>query len=104
MALRRPMSNGRSKPFTPTPQVIPEVDDAFFSRFAARTLPFSDWHHRAHLKVAYLYRKRFDFDTVCGKMRDGIRAYNAMNNVPNTPSSGYHETMAIAWLRVPALD
>jgi hypothetical protein len=84
------------------PSNLDANDDAFLAQFETKQLPFSDWHHRAHLKVAYLYLTRFDFDTACRKTRDGIRAYNAVNNVPNTPTSGYHETMTVAWLHVMA--
>ena len=33
-------------------------------------------------------------------MRVGIKAYNAAHDVPESRTSGYHETMTRAWLRL----
>jgi hypothetical protein len=52
------------------------------------------------VKLAYLYAVRFGRDAAAQKLRDGIRAYNAANNVPDTPTRGYRETMTMAWLHI----
>jgi len=75
-------------------------DDDFLQQFEGRTLPLDQWHHRAHLKVAYLYLTTLDFDAAAQRIRDGIRAYNAANNIQDTPTGGYHETMTMAWLHL----
>jgi hypothetical protein len=77
-------------------------DDIFLQQFETRTLPFAEWTHRSHLKVAYLYLTRMDFDAAAQKVCDGIRAYNAANNVKESPASGYHQTTTIAWLHIMA--
>jgi hypothetical protein len=74
-------------------------DDAFLQQFEDRTLPFVQWTHRAHLKVAYLYLTRMDFDSAAQKVC-GIRAYNAANRVPESPTNGYHQTTTMAWLHI----
>jgi hypothetical protein len=76
------------------------TDDALLEQFEAGTFPFDEWRHRTHVKVAYLYARRYGLDVASQKLRDGIRAYNAAQNVPNTPTRGYHETMTQAWLRI----
>ena len=76
------------------------TDDDFLQQFEARTLPFDQWHHRAHVRLAYLYAVRFGPAVAAQKLRDGIRAYNAVNHVPDSPTSGYHETMTLAWLHL----
>jgi hypothetical protein len=76
------------------------TDDEFAQQFESRSFPFEQWQHRAHVKLAYIYFVRFDFDAACVKLRDGIRAYNAANNVPNEPTRGYHETITVFWLRI----
>jgi hypothetical protein len=76
------------------------ADDIFLQQFENQTLPFAQWTHRAHVKVAYLYLTRLDFDTAAQKVCDGIRAYNAANNVPESPTSGYHHTTTMAWLHI----
>ena len=76
------------------------TDDEFLHQFETGTFPLDQWHHRAHVKVAYLYVHRFGLDIAAGKIRDGIRAYNAANQIKDTPTGGYHETMTQAWLRI----
>jgi len=75
-------------------------DDEFVRQFEARSFPFDQWHHRAHVKLAYIYLVRFGFAIASRKLRDGIRAYNAANNVPDEPTRGYHETLTMFWLRI----
>ncbi len=75
-------------------------DDDFIQHFEACSFPFDQWHHRAHVKLAYLYLTRFGFDAAGTKLRAGIRAYNATKNIPDQPTSGYHETMTQFWLRI----
>jgi len=65
-------------------------------------LPFGQWTHRAHVKVAYLYLRRHSFEEAMGRVRAGIRAYNAANNVPEGLSSGYNETTTRAFLHIVA--
>jgi hypothetical protein len=75
-------------------------DDVLLEQFEATTFPFDEWHHRTHVKVAYLYAQRYGLAVASQKLRDGIRAYNAAHGIPDTPTRGYHETMTQAWLRI----
>ena len=75
-------------------------DDDFIHQFETCSFPFDQWHHRAHVKLAYLYLTRHGLETAGTKLRDGIRAYNAANQVPDQPTSGYHETLTQFWLRL----
>ena len=69
------------------------MDDAsFLSQFEQRTLPFDQWTHRAHVKVAYLYLSKHPLPEALDRMRTGILAYNAANDVPQTDTVGYNET------------
>jgi hypothetical protein len=77
-------------------------DGEFLASFEACTLPFEQWTHRAHVKVAYLYLRRYSFDEALGRMRAGIKGYNAANKVPEGPSSGYNETTTRAFLHIVA--
>jgi hypothetical protein len=78
------------------------TDAEFLASFEARTLPFAEWTHRAHVKVAFLYVRTFGFDAALEKMRAGVRAYNAANHVPEGPTSGYNETTTVAFLQLVA--
>ncbi len=75
-------------------------DDELLSAFEARTLPFEQWTHRAHVKAAFTYLKRHSFSEALDRMRSGIRAYNAHNQVPESPTSGYNETTTHAFLHL----
>ncbi len=75
-------------------------DAAFLEQFETRTLPFDQWNHRAHVKVAYLYLTRHGVDEATNRIRVGIKAYNAANDVPQGPAVGYNETMTVAFMRI----
>jgi hypothetical protein len=75
-------------------------DDDLLRQFEDCTLPFDQWVHRAHVRVAYLYLTQHPFERAVEKMRSGIRAYNAAHGVPDEPTRGSHETMTGAWLRI----
>ena len=75
-------------------------DAELIRRFEDLTLPFDQWTHRTHVKVAYLYLTQYPFDEALAIVRRRIQAYNAANDVPEGPTSGYHETMTHAWMRL----
>jgi hypothetical protein len=77
-------------------------DDEFLRQFEACTLPYLHWTHRAHLRVAYIYLTRLGLDGAVPKVTAGIRAYNQSQGIVDTPDSGYHETMTVAWLHLVA--
>ena len=75
-------------------------DEAFIAAFEACRWPHDQWRHRQHIKLAYLYLQRYPFDQAISQIRERIKAHNAAHNVPNGPTSGYHETMTQAWMRL----
>ena len=75
-------------------------DREFLAQFESLTLPFPQWTHRAHVKVAFLYLREHGFDAALQRLRSGIQSYNAANNVPDTPTSGYNETTTHAFLHL----
>ncbi len=75
-------------------------DEEFLAAFEQLTLPFAQWTHRAHVKVAYLYLLAHPFEEALTRMRRGIKAYNAHNKVPEGPTSGYNETTTHAFLHL----
>ncbi len=79
---------------------MPDADAKFLSAFENCTLPFAEWHHRAHLKVAYLYLRQLPFEEALAKARENIKRYNAATNTPETLERGYHETITVAWMRL----
>lgn len=82
----------------------PLMDDAtLLAAFEARTLPFVEWRHATHIRVAHCYLTRHPFDEAVRRMRAGIQAYNQANAVPEGPLMGYHETITQAWLQIVAV-
>jgi hypothetical protein len=75
-------------------------DEKFLADFEACRLPLATWHHRDHLKIAYLYLRRYALEEAGTRVRTGIRAHNAAHNLPDLPMSGYHETMTQAWMHL----
>jgi hypothetical protein len=75
-------------------------DEEHLRRFEDWSFPLDQWNRRAHLKVAYLYLRRFSFDEALSRMRNGIQAYNAAHGIVDSPTGGYHETTTCAWLQL----
>ncbi len=79
------------------------MDDATLIReFEAGTVPPDAWHHREHVRAAYLYLCTHGFDEALRRMRAGLERLNAAHRTPVALDRGYHETLTVAWLRVVA--
>lgn len=76
------------------------TDAEFLTAFESCSLPFKQWNHRAHVRVAYLYASRLSLNDAIGKMRSGVKTYNAVNDVPEAIDRGYHETITQAFMRL----
>jgi hypothetical protein len=76
------------------------TDEEFLRTFEAGQWPLEQWHHKQHIKVAYLYLRQLPLDQAIARIRQGIKAHNAAQGVKESPTSGYHETMTQAWLRL----
>jgi hypothetical protein len=75
-------------------------DETFLQQFEAGAWPLEQWHHRQHIKLAYLYLRRYPFDTALARIRERIKAHNQIRGIPDSPERGYHETVTQAWLRL----
>jgi hypothetical protein len=64
------------------------------------SLPFDQWTHRAHIRIAFCYLKQYTFSDALDRLRSAIKAYNAHNNRPDGPTTGYNETTTVAFLRL----
>lgn len=74
-------------------------DEEFLRAFEACTL--EEFHHRDHIKVAYLYLRRHPIDEAITKVRTGLQALALAWNAPvDDLEKGYHETMTQAWVRL----
>jgi hypothetical protein len=75
-------------------------DEILLDQFQSCTLTADEWHHRQHVKVAYLLLCRYPLGEAITGMRAGLHALNNTHNVPDLPNRGYHETLTQAWMRL----
>ena len=73
-------------------------DEAFVEAFEACTLPKETFHHRDHLRLAWLYLRQDDFPAAAGRIEASIRRFAAHLGI----SEKYHHTITIVWLRLVA--
>ena len=85
---------------TASPPFVSDDQVAAIARgLVARTLPKSEWTHRAHF-AATLWLLEESLDGVVERELPGlIRAYNETTGTANTDTSGYHQTITQASLR-----
>ncbi|CAN5911620.1 hypothetical protein BH11MYX4_BH11MYX4_69270 [soil metagenome] len=73
-------------------------DDALWDAFSTASLPETEWTHRSHLRVAWMFSRRYSLDEAHLLMRVGIIRLNAAQGLVETPARGYHETITRVWL------
>jgi hypothetical protein len=74
--------------------------DELVARFHARTLPHAEWTHAAHLSLGAWYVHRHGAAGALARLRAEIPLLNDRHGTPNTPTSGYHETITAAFVRL----
>ena len=67
-------------------------DEAFIKSFEERSLAFSEWTHRAHLRMAWIYLSAKG-DNSIEKIKHGIKTYNEANK--HLIKYGYNETITM---------
>ena len=70
-------------------------DEEFLNALERCEIAPEDFHHRDHVRLAYIYLTRHDADAALTKMRSGLHRFLAHVGVPPTK---YHETITRAWL------
>ena len=73
------------------------TDAQLLEQFEQLALPFELWTHQAHVRVAFVYLQRYDFDQALDRIRAGIKAFNARHNVRENATSGYNGTTTHAF-------
>ncbi|WP_299651349.1 hypothetical protein [uncultured Tateyamaria sp.] len=76
--------------------MIPAQDDLDFrARFEAGQVAPTDFDHRAHLRLAYVYLCEGSVDAATARMRTTIKSFLRRNGVPH---GKYHETLTRSWV------
>lgn len=85
------MNRGRLRVFESEEEI-----DALLDLISGLGLPNEEFTHREHLAFASslaLSDPKGSFE----RIKAGIMALNKSNNVGQTPTGGYHETLTVAW-------
>jgi len=77
--------------------VLEPHDREFLTAFGAAAIPAERWKHRDHVRMAFLYLRDHPFAEAVARIRSGILALNRATGGRNTATSGYHETLTVAW-------
>jgi hypothetical protein len=70
------------------------TDDEFVRDFESCTLPNSAFHHRDHVRLAWIYLRRHPALEALVRFTAGLRRFAAFNGHPGL----YHETITWAYL------
>jgi hypothetical protein len=76
------------------PEILKLDDAALLRAFEAGTLPPSTFHHREHVRVAWLYLKREPPLTALARFAEGLQRFAAAQGHAGL----YHETVTWAYL------
>ena len=71
-------------------------DQAFLQAFEDGTLPPSQFSHRGHIRMAWLYLRACGWDEGMIHIRSGIQTFAARLGA----TTKYHETITVFWARV----
>jgi len=74
------------------------TDQEFVEAFETCRLPNDQFHHRDHLRLAWIYLGRYGASAAAVRIAESIRRYASQHGA----SAKYHETVTIAWLHLVA--
>ena len=72
-------------------------DEVFLESFEKCTLPWEEWNHFAHVRMAYLSLKKYEELLGSEMIVKGIKQYNNFNS-DKKMEIGYHETITRFWI------
>src|SRR5437868_14310992 len=73
-------------------------DEDFLRAFEDLSFPADRFHHREHIRVAWLYLKSSDATRAAERMAEGIRRFANHHGA----TQKYHHTLTLAWMRLVA--
>jgi len=81
-----------------TPRASVWSDEDFLRAFEDLSFPAELFHHREHLRVAWLYLQSSDASRAAERMAGGIRRFASHHGA----TQKYHHTLTMAWMRLVA--
>jgi hypothetical protein len=73
-------------------------DEEFLRAFEDLSFPADLFHHREHIRVAWLYLKSSDATRAAERMSEGIRRFANHHGA----TQKYHHSLTLAWMRLVA--
>ncbi|XP_005090823.1 uncharacterized protein LOC101849265 isoform X2 [Aplysia californica] len=73
-------------------------DEIFLSAFEGTTLPFEEWTHEAHVRMAWNYIREHGKEGAVPYIKLGIQKFNEKNRDKIT--TGYHETITMFFIHL----
>ena len=70
------------------------TDEEFLNAFEDCTL--EEFHHADHIRMAWIYLRRFGYEIGSEKVKEGIKKFAAAKNA----NTLYHETITEFWIRL----
>jgi hypothetical protein len=88
-----PENSASGKPVT-----VPDAcsDEDFREAFESLKIPNEMFHHREHIRLAWIYSRQFPQEEALGRMMQGIQAFAKHHGA----ASKYHHTITVAWMRL----
>ncbi len=87
-----------SSPSGRSATIVPEAwtDEAFRKAFESLRIPDEVFHHREHIRLAWIYSRHFPQEQGLSLMAQGIQAFAKHHGA----ASKYHHTITVAWMRL----
>lgn len=93
------ISNGSLEPLIYFTRKFRSVgDEIFLSAFEGVTLPFQEWTHEAHLRMAWNYIREHGKEAAVPYIKLGIQRFNEKNR--DKIKTGYHETITTFFIEL----
>lgn len=70
-------------------------DDQFLDAFERCEIPNDQFHHRDHVRLAWIYLRKYGFDEAALRIGQSIRNFAAHHGA----NSKYDQVLTVAWLR-----
>src|SRR5713226_10608174 len=89
-----PENSPSGKPATTVPDACSDQD--FREAFESLRIPNEMFHHREHIRLAWIYSRHFPQEEALARMVQGIQAFAKHHGA----ASKYHHTINVAWMRL----
>jgi hypothetical protein len=89
-----PEKSSSAKPVSLLPQGWTDQD--FREAFESLNIPSEMFHHREHIRLAWIYSRQYPQEQALALMVQGIEAFAKHHGA----ASKYHHTITVAWMRL----